>query len=209
MTNSCLDKSFFCRTLPHLENGVLLEDGGLGLVVAEGLLAVETLVEDDAHRPDVHLGGDLGRRLAHDEALRGQVPVGAGPLAGEVHALLRVVAVLVHDLGEAEVCNLNITADHVVPGEEDVARLEIVVDDRGLDLVEVLERGDHLKEHSKKRVTFKIFGENTGVRESAVGFLAPIPGSTFLYPKPDFFVSRSSFGSGSSSGGKHLLLLVL
>ena len=74
------------------------------------LLAVEALVEDDPDRPDVDLGGDLGRVLAHHEALGREVPVGARPLRGEVHAVVGVVVVRVHDLGEAKVRDLDVSA---------------------------------------------------------------------------------------------------
>lgn len=58
----------------RLQYRVLLEDRRLRLVVAERLLAVQALVEDHAHRPHVHLGGDLGRILAHHETLGRKVP---------------------------------------------------------------------------------------------------------------------------------------
>lgn len=40
------------------------------------LAAVQTLVENDTHRPDVHLVGDFGGFLSDHKALRGQVPDG-------------------------------------------------------------------------------------------------------------------------------------
>jgi hypothetical protein len=72
------------------------------------LSAVQALVEDDAQRPDVDLGRNFRRRLAHHEALGRQVPVGPGALRGEVHAVVGVVDFGVHDLGEAEVGDLDV-----------------------------------------------------------------------------------------------------
>lgn len=40
------------------------------------LAAVQTLVENDTHRPDVHLVGDFGGFLSDHKALGGQVPDG-------------------------------------------------------------------------------------------------------------------------------------
>lgn len=57
--------------------------------------------------------------------------------------MVGVVVLFVHDLGEAEVCDLDLAAD-VPLCEQDVARLQVVVDHRRLDLVEVLESGHHL-----------------------------------------------------------------
>ena len=84
------------------------------LEIPPHLLAIETLVEDDPERPHVHLGGYLGRVLAHHEALGREVPVGAGALAGEVHAVLGVVVLGVHDLGEPEVRDLDVAGDAAV-----------------------------------------------------------------------------------------------
>lgn len=38
------------------------------------LAAVQTLVENDSHRPHVHLVGDFGWFLPNHKALRGQIP---------------------------------------------------------------------------------------------------------------------------------------
>lgn len=67
------------------------------------------------------------------------LPVCAGPLRGEIHAVVGVVVLLVHDLAKTEVGDLDLAAD-VTLGEKDVARLEVVVDHRRLDLVQVLQR---------------------------------------------------------------------
>ena len=52
-----------------LEDDVVGQNGGLALVVAEGFLAVEALVKEDAQGPHVHLARDLGRIGPHLEAL--------------------------------------------------------------------------------------------------------------------------------------------
>ena len=84
------------------------------------LLSVETLVEDDADGPHVHFGGDLWRVLAHDEALGRQIPIGPGALRGEVHPVVRVVVLRIHDLGEAKVRDLDVPTD-AAAREQDVA----------------------------------------------------------------------------------------
>lgn len=43
--------------------------------MAKRLFAVQTLIENDANAPYVHLGGDLGRVLADDKALGRKIPV--------------------------------------------------------------------------------------------------------------------------------------
>lgn len=40
------------------------------------LAAIQTLVENDSHRPDIHLVGDFGWFLSDHEALRRQIPDG-------------------------------------------------------------------------------------------------------------------------------------
>ena len=84
------------------------------------LLSVETLVEDDADGPHVHLGGDLWRVLAHDEALWWQIPIGSGALRRKVHPVVRVVVLWVHDLGQAKVRDLDVATD-ATAREQDVA----------------------------------------------------------------------------------------
>ena len=51
--------------------------------------------------------------------------------------MLWIVIVLVHDFGEAKVGDLYVAANGAV-AQEDVAWLEVVMDDGRLDLVEVL-----------------------------------------------------------------------
>lgn len=58
----------------RLQYGVLLQDRGLALVVAEGLLPVQALVEDYAHAPHVHLTTDLWWVFTDYEALRRKIP---------------------------------------------------------------------------------------------------------------------------------------
>ncbi len=70
------------------------------------LFAKQTLEEDDANRPNVHLRGNLGRFTARLEALRWKVPVGASTLGGQIHSRIRVIEVLSHQLTQAKVGNL-------------------------------------------------------------------------------------------------------
>ena len=53
--------------------------------------------------------------------------------------MVGVIVLLIHDLGEAEVSDLDLAA-HVALGEEDVARLQVVVDHWWLDLIQILQR---------------------------------------------------------------------
>ena len=57
--------------------------------------------------------------------------------------MLGVVVVLVHDLGQAKVGDLDVAAN-VAVRQQNVARLQVVVDHRRFDLVQVLERRHHL-----------------------------------------------------------------
>lgn len=70
-------------------------------------------------------------------------PISASALAGEIHPMIGVIILLIHNLREAEVRDLDLAA-HVALREQDVARLQVVVDDRRLDLVQVLEGRHHL-----------------------------------------------------------------
>jgi hypothetical protein len=118
---------------------VFLQDGGLRLVMAEGLrkiasqirshtksllvthlFAVEALIKYDTHTPDVDFGRDFGWIFAYDEALRRQVPIGAGTLRGQVHAVVRIVVFFVHHLGQTKVCNLYLSAN-VSLSQQDIA----------------------------------------------------------------------------------------
>ena len=78
------------------------------------------MVEDDADGPHVHLGGDLWRILADDEALWRQIPIGSGALRRKVHPVVRVVVLWVHYLGEAKVRDLDVATD-AAAREQDVA----------------------------------------------------------------------------------------
>ena len=84
------------------------------------LFAVDALVEYDTDWPDVDFGGDFWRVFADDEALRGEVPVSSGPLGGQVHPMVRRVVLRVHDLGQAEVGDLDVAA-HVASSQQYVA----------------------------------------------------------------------------------------
>ena len=59
--------------------------------------------------------------------------------------MFRIVIVLVHDLGESKIRDLDIAAN-VAVAEQNVARLQVVVNDGRFDLVQVLEGGYHLSD---------------------------------------------------------------
>lgn len=66
--------------------------------------------------------------------------------------MVRVVVLLVHDLRKAEVCDLDFAAD-IALSEQDVARLQVVMDHRWLDLVQVFQSRDDLH-HDGPRLAF-------------------------------------------------------
>jgi hypothetical protein len=84
------------------------------------LFAVEALIKYDTHTPDVDFGRDFGWIFAYDKALRRQVPIGAGTLRGQVHAVVRIVVFFVHHLGQTKVCNLYLSAN-VSLSQQDIA----------------------------------------------------------------------------------------
>lgn len=49
------------------------------------LAAIQALVENDSHRPDIHLVGDFGRFLSDHKALRRQIPDG-----GETRSCVKI-----------------------------------------------------------------------------------------------------------------------
>lgn len=59
--------------------------------------------------------------------------------------MLRIVIVLVHNLGEAKVGDLYVAA-YTAVAQEDVARLEVVMDDGRLDFVQVFEGRHDLRD---------------------------------------------------------------
>lgn len=62
------------------------------------------------------------------------LPISARALAGQIHAVVGVIVLLIHDFGEAEIGDLDLAAD-VTLGQEDVARLQVVMNHRRFDLV--------------------------------------------------------------------------
>mmetsp|Transcript_20001 Transcript_20001/g.45410 ORF Transcript_20001/g.45410 Transcript_20001/m.45410 type:complete len:299 (-) Transcript_20001:396-1292(-) len=108
--------------LVRIEHGVVVDDGVLRLSVSEGPFSEEHLIKYDTDGPHVHFVADAHASV-HHETFRRQVPVGARPLAGQLHAVARVVGL--HDLAQSEIGNL----DPPVLVEQDVPRLEIVVYD--------------------------------------------------------------------------------
>ena len=81
-----------------LQNSVLLQDGCLGLIVAEGFLPVQALIKYHTNAPNINFGGDFRRSLADHKALWWQVPIGPGSLTGQVHTLIRIVVFFIHNL---------------------------------------------------------------------------------------------------------------
>ena len=106
-------------------------------------ITVKTLIKDDSDAPDVDFGGYFRWCLANDETFGRQVPISAGALRRQIHSVLRIVIVLVHDLRQAEIRDLDITA-YAAVAQQDVARLQVVVDDGRFDLVQVFQSRYHL-----------------------------------------------------------------
>merc|ERR1719446_661762 len=80
----------------------------LRLTVAIGPLSEEQFEENDTSRPDVNFIADLGWfSCLHNHALRRKIPVGPGTLRCQVDGFPKIV--LVHDLGEPEVCYFNLS----------------------------------------------------------------------------------------------------
>ena len=78
------------------------------------------MVENDTNGPYIYFGGDLGRVSAHYEALRRQVPIRARSLGRQVHPVVGIVVFRVHDLGQTEVRDLDVTA-HATVGQENIS----------------------------------------------------------------------------------------
>ena len=109
--------------------GLDLLVGELDLVGLEGRAAEEEGEADDAHRPDVHLVG-VPHRPLHD--------LGSDVVGRAAHGALLLLAELQLG-GESEVAHLDLH----VGVEEDVAELEVAVDDAVA--VHVLDCGDELQ----------------------------------------------------------------
>lgn len=84
------------------------------------LFAIEALIENDTDRPHVHLRGDFRRGFAHHEAFGRQVPISPGTLRGQIHAMIGVVVVRVHDFGQTEIGDFNVTA-HASTSKQNVS----------------------------------------------------------------------------------------
>ena len=67
------------------------------------LPAINALKKYAANAPHVHLGWDFGRIGSLHKHLGRQIPVGAGALRGQVHAVIGIVVVLVHLLAQTEI----------------------------------------------------------------------------------------------------------
>merc|ERR1712243_332664 len=107
--------------------------------------AVQTLVEYHANAPYVDFGGNFRWSFTNYKTFRRKVPISPGTLARKVHALLWVVVIIVHYLGQTKISYLNVTRNGIsATREQDVSRLEIVVDDGRFYLVEILQGRDNL-----------------------------------------------------------------
>lgn len=115
-----------------LEHDAFVQDAHLTHLVAEGLLPEDHLVVDHPQRPHVHLGGNH-RLLLGNKALRRQVPVRPHALRSQLQVLL------LGCLAQPEVRDL-----HPPLVEQDVLRLQVVVDYLVRQLVQVANRTHHL-----------------------------------------------------------------
>lgn len=97
--------------------------------IRKWFLSVEQLEEDNSQGPHVDLGVDERSEVV--EGLRRKVPISARALGSQLHS--RLLA-LKHHFAKPEVQDL----DNSVR-EHDVAGLEVVVDDLGFELEEVVE----------------------------------------------------------------------
>ena len=61
----------------------------------------------------------------------------------QIHSVLRIVIVLVHDFREAKIRDFDITANAAV-AQQNVARLQIVVNDWRFDFVQVFQSRNYL-----------------------------------------------------------------
>jgi len=96
-----------------VQDDVVRQNGSLAFIVSKRLFSVKALVKQDPKRPDVNFGGYFWRVWPDLEAFWRQIPVGPGPRAGQVHPMVGIVMLVVHNLGEAEIRDLDIPAEAV------------------------------------------------------------------------------------------------
>ncbi len=137
-----------------VEYDLILENGGLRQIVTVGLATVDALEEYAADAPDVHLGRDLGRIGSLDEDLGREIPVGACALRRQVHAVVRVVVVLVHLLAQAEVGDLDLAAA-LARAQQNIARLQVVVDDGRADVDVQIAQSAHRLHDNRARLLLR------------------------------------------------------
>lgn len=63
----------------------------MGLLISEGLLSVEKLVENNSDRPDIYFRRDFHRGRSHSKTLGGLVPVGSSSLRSEFYFFLVIL----------------------------------------------------------------------------------------------------------------------
>lgn len=97
--------------LGRLQNGVLLEDGRLRQIMTERFLTVKALIENHADTPHVDFGRYFRWVLADHKAFWRQIPVRAGPLRRQIHPVVWIVVLFVHDLAQTEICDFYFAAN--------------------------------------------------------------------------------------------------
>ena len=75
------------------------------------LFAIEALVENDTEWPHIDFWRDFGRGFANHETFGRQIPIGSGTLWRQVHAMIRIVVVRVHNLGQSEIGDFDVATD--------------------------------------------------------------------------------------------------
>ena len=84
------------------------------------LFAVEALVENDTEWPHIDFWRDFGRGFANHETFGRQIPIGSGTLRRQVHAMIRIVVVSVHNLGQSKIGDLDV-ATHGASSQQNVS----------------------------------------------------------------------------------------
>lgn len=115
-----------------LEHNALIENPHLAHLIAEGFLPKEHFVVDYSDGPNIDLSGDHCL-LIGDKALGRQVPICANSLGGQLEHLV------FGGFAQAEIGDLDSALV-----EQDVLRLEVIVDDLVAQLMQVPDCADDL-----------------------------------------------------------------
>ena len=108
----------------------------LALIVSERLGSVKQLEKYDSYTPDIHLMCDL--RAVLIKTFRGLIPVSSHSLRCQLNLLVA----LIYCLAKPKVCDLDFPKM-----EDDVLRLQIVVDDLLLLFIQILEPTQNLRNY--------------------------------------------------------------